>query len=104
MFSTDKAERATQIKGMIHASALYIASLTCAAISAAKIEQRDHHVRESWVKAMEARLVRDELENCQRSEGVNHYENCRWLTEKYLTMLKDNKVCSLAAFRMRALC
>ncbi|KZP31833.1 hypothetical protein FIBSPDRAFT_1037382 [Athelia psychrophila] len=72
MFSTDKAERATQIK--------------------AKIEQRDHHVRESWVKAMEARLVRDELENCQRSEGVNHYENCRWLTEKYLTMLKDNKV------------
>ncbi|KAF7976592.1 hypothetical protein HWV62_2244 [Athelia sp. TMB] len=72
MFSTDKEERATQIK--------------------AKIEQRDNHVRESWVKAMEARLVREELENCQRSEGVNHYENCRWLSEKYLTMLKENKV------------
>jgi hypothetical protein len=44
------------------------------------------------VKAMEARLVREELEKCQKSEGVNHYENCRWLTEKYLKMLKENKV------------
>jgi hypothetical protein len=59
----------------------------------AKLDQREHHVRESWVKAMEARLVRDELEKCQKAEGVNHYENCRWLSEKYLTMLKENKVC-----------
>lgn len=41
---------------------------------------------------MEARLVRDELDKCQKTEGVNHYENCRWLSEKYLTMLKENKV------------
>ena len=41
---------------------------------------------------MEARLVRDELEKCQRAEGVNHYENCKWLAEKYLTMLKENRV------------
>jgi hypothetical protein len=44
------------------------------------------------VKAMEARLVREELEKCQRSEGTNHYEKCRWLSELYLAMLKDNKV------------
>ncbi len=41
---------------------------------------------------MEARLVRDELEKCHRSEGVNHYENCKWLVDKYLVMLKENKV------------
>jgi len=58
----------------------------------AKVEARDEYIRESWVKAMEARLVRDELEKCQKHEGVNHYENCRWLADKYLTMLKDNRV------------
>lgn len=41
---------------------------------------------------MEARLVGDELKKCQKSEGVNHYENCRWLSEKYTTMLRENKV------------
>jgi len=58
----------------------------------AKLAEKDHHIRESWVKAMEARLVREELEKCQRAEGVNHYENCKWLSEKYLTMLRENKV------------
>jgi len=72
MFSPDADERAAEIK--------------------AKLSEREHHVRESWVKAMEARLVREELEKCQRTEGVNHYENCKWLSEKYLTMLKENKV------------
>jgi hypothetical protein len=72
MFSQNAEERAAQIK--------------------AKLKERDDHVRESWVKAMEARLVRDELEKCYKYEGVNHYENCRWLSEKYLKMLKENKV------------
>jgi len=72
MFSQNAEERSAQIK--------------------AKIEERDQHLRESWVKAMEARLVREELEKCQKSEGVNHYENCKWLSEKYLTMLKENKI------------
>ncbi|KAK0495383.1 NADH-ubiquinone oxidoreductase 12 kDa subunit [Armillaria luteobubalina] len=58
----------------------------------AKLEAREEHIRESWVKAMEARLMRDELEKCHRSEGVNHYENCKWLVDKYLVMLKENKV------------
>jgi len=72
MFSADVDERAAEIK--------------------AKLYEREHHVRESWVKAMEARLVREELEKCHKTEGVNHYENCRWLSEKYLTMVKENKV------------
>lgn len=41
---------------------------------------------------MEVRLVRDELEKCQKGEGVNHYENCKWLADKYLQMLQDNRV------------
>jgi hypothetical protein len=41
---------------------------------------------------MEARLVRDELDKCHRAEGVNHYENCKWLADKYLTMLRENRV------------
>lgn len=58
----------------------------------AKLQERDDFIRESWVKAMEAKLVRDELEKCQKTEGVNHYENCRWLADKYLQMLRDNRV------------
>ncbi|KXN91693.1 NADH-ubiquinone oxidoreductase 12 kDa subunit, mitochondrial [Leucoagaricus sp. SymC.cos] len=57
-----------------------------------KLTERDNHIRESWVKAMEARLVRDELEKCQKMEGVNHYENCKWLADKYIQMLQDNRV------------
>jgi len=58
----------------------------------AKLKDREDHLRESWVKAMEARLVRDELVKCQRHEGVNSLENCKWLSEKYIQMLQDNKV------------
>jgi len=58
----------------------------------AKLRERDDHIRESWVKAMETRLVREELEKCHQGEGVNHYENCRWLSEKYLSMMKENRV------------
>ncbi|KAH8983220.1 hypothetical protein EDB92DRAFT_1804005, partial [Lactarius akahatsu] len=52
-------------------------------LSSARIAARDAHVRESWVRAMEARIVRDQLQSCYRAEGVNHYESCRELSEKY---------------------
>jgi len=58
----------------------------------AKLKQREDHIRESWVKAMEVRLVREELAKCHQAEGVNHYENCSWLSQKYLNMLKENRV------------
>ncbi|KAF8501383.1 hypothetical protein F5888DRAFT_1223550 [Russula emetica] len=58
----------------------------------ARLAARDAHVRESWVRAMEARIVRDQLQSCYRAEGVNHYEACRELSEKYITLLKENKV------------
>ncbi|WVF68668.1 hypothetical protein IAT40_003439 [Kwoniella sp. CBS 6097] len=57
-----------------------------------RIKDRDEHVRESWIKAMEARIVRDELQKCYRGEGVNHLQNCKELAEKYATMIRENKV------------
>lgn len=46
-----------------------------------------------WVKTMEARIVREELMKCHRSEGVNHYAICKPLVETYMDLLKDAKVC-----------
>lgn len=77
-----------------------ISSLTHVSNSPAKLQEREEFVRESWVKAMEARLVRDELVKCHRLEGVNHLENCRWLSDKYISMLKENKVCVTHTFSL----
>lgn len=41
---------------------------------------------------MDARLVREELEKCTRTEGVNGYENCKWLSDKLLDKLTDARV------------
>ncbi|KAL1747118.1 hypothetical protein HDZ31DRAFT_80699 [Schizophyllum fasciatum] len=58
----------------------------------AKYEERDSIIREQWVKAMEARIVREELQKCHRAEGVNQQENCKWLAEKYLTKLEGSRI------------
>lgn len=57
-----------------------------------RLKERDEHIRESWIRAMEARLVRDKLQKCYRLEGVNHLENCKDLADQYTQMLKDNRV------------
>jgi hypothetical protein len=90
-------ERASEIKGT---RPLYeiLCVLILSKFSSAKFLERDNHIRESWVKAMELRLVREELEKCQQGEGVNHYENCKWMSEKYLTMLRTNKVHKLTRY------
>jgi len=65
---------------------------TKAVLIEAKLKAREEHIREAWVKAMEARIVRDSLSKCQKIEGVNHYEKCKDLAERYVDMLKENKV------------
>lgn len=50
---------------------------------------------------MEARIVRDQLQTCYRVEGVNHYETCRELSEKYVTLLQENRV-SLRVYMVSA--
>ncbi|KAG9102451.1 hypothetical protein FS749_000042 [Ceratobasidium sp. UAMH 11750] len=55
-------------------------------------ESRENHIREAWIKVMETRLVREELQKCHKFEGVNHYQSCKELAERYIDMLKDAKV------------
>lgn len=74
-------------------------------IHSAKMQARDAQIREDWVKAMETRLVREELDKCHRAEGVNHYENCKWLADLYLQKMRENKVSSRLLFHSpRPLC
>ncbi|KAI0768111.1 NADH-ubiquinone oxidoreductase 12 kDa subunit [Trametes elegans] len=58
----------------------------------ARLAEREHIIRESWVRAMEAKLVREKLERCYETEGVNHLESCKDLREEYITMLRENRV------------
>ncbi|EIM22337.1 hypothetical protein WALSEDRAFT_37108 [Wallemia mellicola CBS 633.66] len=55
-------------------------------------DAQDNHIRESWVSAMELRLVKQELQKCHQYEGVNHYANCQQLSNRYVDMLKDHRV------------
>jgi len=41
---------------------------------------------------MEVRLVKDELNKCYRGEGVNAQQYCKDLAERYVSMLKENRV------------
>ncbi|TBU32553.1 NADH-ubiquinone oxidoreductase 12 kDa subunit [Dichomitus squalens] len=58
----------------------------------ARLAEREQILRESWIRTMEAKLVRDQLDHCYQSEGVNHLESCKDLRERYLDMLKENRV------------
>lgn len=58
----------------------------------AKLEARDAHTRESWINAMEAKLVGEELSKCRKGEGVNAYQNCKHLADLYLELLRDASV------------
>lgn len=71
-------------------------------LTAAVQEAREAKVRDDWVKTMEARLVREELAKCWREEGVNHYQSCHALTEKYLDMLRSHRVGASAVGYMAA--
>lgn len=65
--------------------------LTCA-LPTARLKEREEIIRESWVRAMEAKIVRDNITQCYRLEGVNHTERCKDLADKYARMLQENKV------------
>jgi hypothetical protein len=81
--------RVEEIKGQLSQSHFKVVLIV---FNPAKLRERQELIRESWVKAMEVRLVRDELAKCHQAEGVNHYENCAWLSQKYLNMLRENRV------------
>ncbi|CEH13110.1 nadh-ubiquinone oxidoreductase 12 kda subunit [Ceraceosorus bombacis] len=56
------------------------------------VEAREEKIRSDWVKVMKARIVREELVKCHKGEGVNHYQVCQPLADRYLELLKDAKV------------
>ncbi|PCH42311.1 hypothetical protein WOLCODRAFT_152337 [Wolfiporia cocos MD-104 SS10] len=58
----------------------------------ARINERNEIIRESWIRAMEAKIVRDNMNKCYRIEGVNHGEKCKHLVERYAAMLHENRV------------
>ncbi|EPQ27956.1 uncharacterized protein PFL1_04283 [Pseudozyma flocculosa PF-1] len=58
----------------------------------AELASRDEKIREGWIKTMEARIVREELQKCHKAEGVNHYSACADLAKTYHSLLLDAKV------------
>lgn len=71
--------------------------LACARAGTETLDAREAKIRENWVRTMEARIVRDELQKCHKAEGVNHYQVCNELAKKYLSLLEDAKVCFINA-------
>lgn len=57
-----------------------------------KHNARAHKIRESWVRVMEARLVREKLKECALVEGVNKNQVCKQLVEQYQAMLVTHRV------------
>ncbi|PVU93974.1 hypothetical protein BB561_002905 [Smittium simulii] len=55
-------------------------------------EKKDKIVREQWIKLMETRILREKLEECYQSEGVNHFVNCRELALRYLDEFPKNRI------------
>merc|ERR1712216_947641 len=47
------------------------------------VQQREHDTRERMIDVEKAKLIRERLRECNRNEGVNHFENCKDLVEKY---------------------
>ena len=47
------------------------------------VQQREHDTRERMIDVEKAKLIRERLRECYRNEGVNQFENCKDLVEKY---------------------
>ncbi|CAG8609401.1 10770_t:CDS:2 [Acaulospora morrowiae] len=55
------------------------------------LANKEYQIREHWVRAMEVRLVKQQLGKCQKTEGVNAMVNCRRLAKLYLELLREYK-------------
>ena len=88
MDAQDRKAKYAQLAGMYLYFTVYIAKYTPEVRAA-----RANKIREQWITVMQSRLLREELSKCQRSEGVNSYENCKAFAERYIDSLKNAKVC-----------
>jgi hypothetical protein len=53
---------------------------------------REEKIREDWIRVMEMRIVREKLNECWRTEGVNAYEQCAHLAQRMLEMIPDARI------------
>lgn len=91
----------------------YITITPCLTWSIAIYAARNQKIRDDWVKAMEARIIKEKLDECYRTEGVNHCKffflkcvlskqsmthyattdkSCRDLADMYLATIKTHRV------------
>lgn len=52
----------------------------------------EQRARERQVAYETVRLLRKDVIDCYRREGVNHYDNCKEVTEKYYKVVVKNDV------------
>jgi hypothetical protein len=46
--------------------------------------RRQQNVREQFIAIEEIKVLRDAVAECYRTEGVNHYENCKEQVQAYM--------------------
>ncbi|XP_024385643.2 NADH dehydrogenase [ubiquinone] 1 beta subcomplex subunit 10-B [Physcomitrium patens] len=52
-------------------------------------EQREFVVREKLIQVEKAKILREKLRQCYWKEGVNHYQKCRPLVQKYMASCQN---------------
>ncbi|KAK9804440.1 hypothetical protein WJX73_000753 [Symbiochloris irregularis] len=55
----------------------------------ALVEFREYAVRQKKVQVEKAKVLRQQLTRCYKTEGVNHFENCRNLRVAYMEAIKN---------------
>lgn len=63
------------------------------------MQQREHETRERMIDIEKAKLIREQLRECYRNEGVNHFENCKELVEKYTEAFEGKSLARINIMR-----
>jgi hypothetical protein len=56
-------------------------------------------VREQWIQVKELGITREALEKCFETQQVNQLENCKYLAERYLDMLRTHRQKGFLAYQ-----
>eukprot|EP00239_Pterosperma_sp_CCMP1384_P001177 CAMPEP_0197846856 /NCGR_PEP_ID=MMETSP1438-20131217/4647_1 /TAXON_ID=1461541 /ORGANISM="Pterosperma sp., Strain CCMP1384" /LENGTH=96 /DNA_ID=CAMNT_0043458631 /DNA_START=60 /DNA_END=350 /DNA_ORIENTATION=+ len=54
--------------------------------------EKEHKTVERLVAVGTAQVWRDQVRECYRTEGVNHYENCKEVVVNYLNAIKGTSI------------
>lgn len=55
----------------------------------AMLEQREYRVREKLIQVETAKILRQRVQHCYWREGVNHYQKCKPMVDKYMKSLQN---------------